>query len=209
MEDIVKRKGFMFVISSPSGAGKTTLARALLLSDHNLVMSVSVTTRNKREQEQHGTDYFFINRNEFDSLVKNDELLEHAHVFDEYYGTPKKLVMDNLNQGIDVLFDIDWQGTSQLASKAPSELVSVFILPPSMKELESRLKKRAQDSEEVVQKRMAKAHIEISHWQSYDYVIINYDIADSLKKISSILASERLKKVRQKGLKDFVDELLK
>jgi guanylate kinase len=207
--DKIKRKGFMFVLSSPSGAGKTTLARALLLSDNDIIMSTSVTTRQKRASEEEGIDYFFISKNDYDLMVKNDDLLEHAQVFDEYYGTPRRRVIDCLNEGKDVLFDIDWQGTRQLNEKSPGDLVSVFILPPSMKELEQRLKKRAQDSDETVKKRMSKAHQEISHWESYDYVIVNYDIADSLKKISSILMSERIKRNRQEGLKDFVSKLLK
>jgi guanylate kinase len=210
MEEIkIKRKGFMFVLSSPSGAGKTTLARALLISNNDLVMSVSVTTRRKRPEEQDGVDYHFISKDQYDEMVRNDQLLEHAQVFDEYYGTPRNKVSESLEQGKDILFDIDWQGTSQLASKAPEDLVSLFILPPSMKELSERLKRRAQDSEEVVLKRMSKANVEISHWDSYDYVIINHDIADSLKKITSILVAERLKRLRRQGLKDFVDVLLK
>jgi guanylate kinase len=172
-------------------------------------MSVSVTTREKRPDEQEGVDYFFINKQEYDILVERNELLEYAQVFDEYYGTPKNKVIESLEKGQDVLFDIDWQGTAQLTAKAPQDLVSVFILPPTMQELEERLKRRAQDSDEVVRKRMSKANIEISHWDNYDYVIVNHDIAESLKKITSILEAERLKRKRQSGLQDFVDNLLK
>jgi len=205
----LKRRGFMFVLSSPSGAGKTTLSRMLLESDKNIVMSISATTRQKRPDEIEGKDYFFVSKERFDQMAENDEFLENAKVFDNSYGTPRKMVDDALDLGSDVLFDIDWQGTKQLAKKRRDDLVSVFILPPSMKELENRLKNRAQDSEEVIKKRMAKANDEISHWDSYDYVVINSDLEDSLKKISAILQSERQKRIRQQGLAEFVKMLLK
>ena len=182
----LKRRGLMFILSSPSGAGKTTLSRRLFeeyrhaAKHESLVMSVSVTTRPKRPGEEHGRDYFFVNAAEYETMVKKDELLEHAKVFEHQYGTPAAFVRDHISKGVDVLFDIDWQGTRQLAAKNRTDLVSVFILPPSMQELERRLKGRAQDSDEVVKKRMEKATAEISHWQEYDYVLINQDLDETL-----------------------------
>lgn len=201
------RRGLMFVLSSPSGAGKTTLSRQLLAREAGISMSVSVTTRTKRPGEENGKDYHFIDRSEFDQMVDKGDLLEHAEVFGNCYGTPRSYVEEHLQGGEDVLFDIDWQGTKQLRKTAPDDLVSVFILPPSISELERRLHARAQDSAEVVAKRMAKAVSEISHWEEYDYVIINKDIDEALVKITSILQAERLKRTRQEGLSAFVDGL--
>jgi len=201
------RRGFMFILSSPSGAGKTTLSRRLLGSHAGLTMSVSVTTRAKRPGEIDGQDYYFIDESKFNRMVEAGELLEHATVFENKYGTPAALVESSLNQGVDVLFDIDWQGTRQLAEKRRDDLVSVFILPPSMSELERRLRARAQDSEEVVRKRMAKAAAEISHWEEYDYVVINNDLDVALSKIVHILEAERSKRIRQTNLPSIVATL--
>jgi guanylate kinase len=170
-------------------------------------MSVSVTTRKPRPGEEHGRDYFFVDDAKYQDMVKNGELLEYAQVFEYNYGTPAGFVREHIERGTDVLFDIDWQGTRQLASKSRDDLVSVFILPPSMAELERRLKARAQDSDEVVKKRMGKAFNEISHWQEYDYVLINQNLDETLEKIDTILKAERLKRVRQSGMAEFVDSL--
>lgn len=207
------RRGLMFILSSPSGAGKTTLSRALLErytcapSHEAMCMSVSVTTRAPRPGEVQGQHYFFVSPEKYLDMVSAGELLEHAKVFDYHYGTPAKFVEDNISKGIDVLFDIDWQGTHQLEEKARSEVVSVFILPPSMEELERRLRARAQDADEVVRGRMAKAKSEISHWGEYDYVLVNHDFEQTLEKIDTILKAERLKRVRQKGLSAFIEQL--
>lgn len=207
------RRGLLFILSSPSGAGKTTLSRRVLEQYKNaakhetIVMSVSVTTRSMRSGEVHGRDYFFIDDIAYKVMVSGNEFLEHAQVFDHHYGTPEKFVRENIEKGIDVLFDIDWQGTKQLTQKMPHDLVSIFILPPSMDELERRLRARAQDSEEVVGKRMSKARAEISHWQEYDYVLINQDLDQTHEKINAILKAERLKRVRQEGLADFIEKL--
>lgn len=206
----LKRRGLMIVLSSPSGAGKTSLSRALLArysdagAHESLCMSVSVTTRKPRPGEVQGQDYFFVNHEEFLNMVSAGELLEHAKVFDYHYGTPASFVEKNIGTGTDVLFDIDWQGTHQLAEKSRDDLVSVFILPPSMAELERRLRARAQDSDEVVASRMSKAAAEISHWQEYDYVLVNHDFEQTLEKIDTILKAERLKRVRQQGLAEFI-----
>ena len=204
---VIARRGLMFVLSSPSGAGKTTLSRALLVGDANVALSVSMTTRPMRAGEREGVDYFFVSAKRFDAAVANGEFLEHAMVFDHRYGTPAAPVMAALAGGRDVLFDIDWQGTQQLKEKVREDLVSIFVLPPSHSELERRLRARAQDSDEVVSRRMAKASDEISHWAEYDYVIVNDDIAMALAKIISILAAERLKRARQIGLSQFVRDL--
>lgn len=201
---VIARRGLMFVLSSPSGAGKTTLSRALLAGDANVALSVSMTTRPMRAGEREGVDYFFVSAERFDAAVAHGEFLEHAVVFDHRYGTPASPVMAALAGGHDVLFDIDWQGTQQLKEKVREDLVSIFVLPPSHSELERRLRARAQDSDEVVSRRMAKASDEISHWAEYDYVIVNDDIAMALAKIISILAAERLKRTRQIGLSQFV-----
>lgn len=202
------RRGFMFVLSSPSGAGKTTLSRLLLEKDDNLSLSISATTRPKRSKETDGEDYFFLEKDDFMTKLKSNEFLEHAKIFGHYYGTPKEKVQKSLTSGIDVLFDVDWQGTHQLTQNARDDVVSVFILPPTMQELERRLRSRAQDSEEVILERMSKANREISHWYGYDYVIVNKSIEESLDKIYNILIAERLRRIRQNNLSSFVEELL-
>jgi guanylate kinase len=203
----VARRGLMLVLSSPSGAGKTTLSRKLLEEDKGVMLSVSVTTRKKRPGEKDGHDYHFIDRKRFDAMVEKDELLEWAEVFDNYYGTPAKPVMESLYAGRDVLFDIDWQGTQQLRDKARSDLVSVFVLPPSIPELERRLHARAQDDYETIHRRMARAADEMSHWAEYNYVIVNRDITQAFDDVKAILSAERLKRSRQPGLYDFVRDL--
>lgn len=197
----------MFVLSSPSGAGKTTISREILAQDRDIVMSVSATTRPKRSGEQDGVDYKFIDLTTFNLMVNRRELLEYAKVFDNYYGTPAAPVEALLNQGRDVLFDIDWQGTQQLAENAARDVATVFILPPSTVELERRLKSRAQDPAEVVAGRMAKAADEISHYPEYDYIIVNKDIEESVSAVQAVLAAERLKRDRLTGLGEFVKAL--
>ena len=206
MEKLLRR-GLMLVLSSPSGAGKTTIARALLKRDDNISMSVSTTTRSKRPGEVSGRDYQFVDLTTFNLMVNRQELLEHAKVFGNYYGTPRASVEASLSEGRDVLFDIDWQGTQQLAQNARDDLVSVFILPPATKELHRRLERRAQDPAKVVAQRVAKAPDEMSHWAEYDYIIINRDIDDSVAAVQSILVAERLKRERQVGLTEFVKGL--
>ncbi|MBA2590121.1 MAG: guanylate kinase [Alphaproteobacteria bacterium] len=206
--DQIARRGLMLVLSSPSGAGKTTLSRRLLDSDGNIQLSVSATTRPMRPGEEHGKDYHFLSSEEFDTWRAEGKFLEHATVFGNRYGTPSHLVNDVLSAGRDVLFDIDWQGTQQLKEKKRDDLVSVFILPPSHDELERRLRTRAQDSEETVAGRMAKAADEISHWPEYDYVIVNTDIEKALADIQAILNAERLKRSRQSGISGFVGKLV-
>jgi len=203
----IARRGLMLVLSSPSGAGKTTLSRMLLRSDRGIALSISVTTRPKRRGEIDGRDYHFIDRARFDAMIKRGELLEWAEVFGHRYGTPRRPVVQALRQGRDVLFDIDWQGTQQLREKARIDLVSVFILPPTADELHRRLKRRAQDSRPVIGARMAKAAGEMSHWPEYDYVIVNRDKAEAFAEVRAILAAERLKRERQIGLSDFVRAL--
>ncbi|HBM13878.1 MAG TPA: guanylate kinase [Rhodospirillaceae bacterium] len=203
----IKRRGLMLVLSSPSGAGKSTIARAILDSDPEIDMSVSVTTRPKRPGEVEGRDYIFIDRTEFDLMVNRGQLLEHAKVFDNYYGTPRAAVMDALAEGRDALFDIDWQGTQQLAESAIDDLVRVFILPPNSRELERRLNTRAQDSQAVIAARMAKASDEMSHYAEYDWVIVNHNLEESVEQVRAILCSERLKRKRQVGLGEFVKGL--
>jgi guanylate kinase len=200
----VARRGLMLVLSSPSGAGKTTLSRRLLDGDKDVSLSVSVTTRKSRPGEKEGRDYRFIDRKRFDAMVDNNELLEWAEVFDNYYGTPAKPVMDALAAGRDVLFDIDWQGTQQLRDKARGDLVSVFVLPPSIPELERRLRLRAQDDYETIHRRMAKAADEMSHWAEYDYVVVNHDLDQAFADVSAVLSAERVRRERQIGLSDFV-----
>ncbi len=197
----------MLVLSSPSGAGKTTISRRLLELEPGLSMSVSATTRPKRPGETAGRDYHFVDKTEFGLMINRAELMEHAKVFDHYYGTPRKPVEDTLGGGMDVLFDIDWQGTQQLAESARDDLVSVFILPPSIAELERRLKRRAQDSDAVVASRMSKASDEMSHYFEYDYVVVNRDVDRSVQQVQAILHAERLKRRRQIGLGDFVKAL--
>ena len=200
----VARRGLMLLLSSPSGAGKTTLSRMLLKADPNIELSVSVTTRPQRRGEKNGRDYHFIDRARFDAMVEKGELMEWAEVFGYHYGTPRRPVERALRAGRDVLFDIDWQGTQQLREKARDDLVSVFILPPSILELGRRLKRRAQDSKSVIGSRMAKAAGEMSHWPEYDYVIVNRDKAEAFAEVRAILAAERLHRERQIGLSDFV-----
>lgn len=205
---VIARRGLMLVLSSPSGAGKTTLSRRLLELDDKVTLSISVTTRKKRPSEMEGRDYHFIDRRRFDELVEKSELLEWAEVFDNYYGTPKKPVMDALGTGRDVLFDIDWQGTQQLRETARADMASVFVLPPSIPELERRLHTRAQDDYETIHRRMSKAADELSHWSEYDYVVINDDLERAFSEVKMILAAERLKRERQPGLSDFVRGLM-
>lgn len=198
----------MLVLSSPSGAGKTTLARRLIESERNVQMSVSCTTRKKRKGEADGRDYHFVDRETFMRMRDQGEFLEWAVVFDNYYGTPRKPVEEALAAGRDVLFDVDWQGAEKLRAEASSDVVTVFILPPSGKALELRLKERAQDSVDVVEARMRGASNEIQHWTDYDYVVVNRDVDQSLAALGAILAAERLRRIRQTGLKDFVQALL-
>ena len=205
----IKRRGLMLVLSSPSGAGKTTLSRKLLASDPGIVISVSATTRARRPNEVDGRDYSFVTPENFAAMVKGGEFFEHANVFEHRYGTPKKPVTDALAAGRDVLFDIDWQGTQQLKERAREDLVSVFVLPPSHDELERRLKTRAQDSDDIVAGRMAKAASEISHWPEYDYVVLNRDIERALAQVKSILEAERARRTRLIGVGEFVAQLMK
>jgi guanylate kinase len=194
----------MFVLSSPSGAGKTTLSRMLIAETPALQMSVSATTRPKRPGEVNGKDYFFVDHTRFETMVANGELLEWATVFDNRYGTPRAPVEAALSSGQDVLFDIDWQGTQQLRDRSPKDVVSVFILPPSVSALEQRLHTRAQDSEEVIRGRMRKAGDEMSHFDAYDYIVVNDNIGIAFEAVKSILRAEQLKRERQVGLSDFV-----
>jgi guanylate kinase len=203
----IKRRGLMLVLSSPSGAGKTTIVKEILKRDLEVSVSVSTTTRSARPGEIHGKDYFFVSQDQFLSMKSQDAFLENAEVFGNFYGTPKDFVNEQLQSGHDVIFDIDWQGTQQIAQRARHDLVTVFILPPSGEELEKRLRNRATDSEDVLKKRMNAASSEISHWAEYDYVIINHDLEDSVEKVHSILKTERLKRTRQDGLTDFVNNI--
>ncbi len=208
MTDIaVHRRGLMLVLSSPSGAGKTTLSRRLLDSDSEIEMSVSATTRKPRPGEVEGKDYFFLGTEDFGIMRNKGEFLESAKVFGNYYGTPRKPVEEALARGRDVLFDIDWQGTQQLDETAPEDLVKVFILPPSAQELEKRLERRAQDPAEVVAARMAKASDEISHYQEYEYIIINDDVDKAFAALQAVLRAERLRRRRLTGLSNFVKQL--
>jgi guanylate kinase len=202
--EAIARRGLMLVLSSPSGAGKTTLSRKLLTADPGVELSISVTTRKQRPGEVDGRDYHFIDAARFDVMVANGELLEWAQVFGHRYGTPREPVEAALVGGSDVLFDIDWQGTQQLREKADRDLVSIFVLPPSIPDLELRLRTRAQDSDEEIHARMAKVADEMSHWAEYDYVVINTDVDRAFAQVQSILAAERLKRERQTGLSDFV-----
>lgn len=203
----VERRGLMFVLSSPSGAGKTTLSRMLVKETPDLQMSVSATTRAMRPGEVDGHDYFFIDQARFDAMVEADELLEWAKVFDNSYGTPRKPVEDALSAGKDVLFDIDWQGTQQLRDRQANDVVSVFILPPSVQALEQRLHTRAQDSDEVIRGRMRKAGDEMSHYDAYDYIVVNDNIGIAFEAVKAILRAEQLKRERQVGLGSFVQKL--
>jgi guanylate kinase len=205
--DGVERRGLMFVLSSPSGAGKTTLSRMLIDRMPGLKMSVSVTTRAKRPGEVEGQDYLFVDKARFEEMVKRNELLEWATVFDNRYGTPRVPVEEALTRGEDVLFDIDWQGTQQLREKAHDDVVSLFILPPSALDLEKRLHSRAQDSHDVIRGRMSRASHEMSHWAEYDYIVINHEVDAAFAEVQSILRAERLKRKRRTGLTTFVREL--
>src|SRR3981189_2730016 len=205
--DGVERRGLMFVLSSPSGAGKTTLSRMLIERSPGLKMSVSATTRPMRPGEVDGRDYFFVDKPKFEAMARKGGLLEWATVFDNRYGTPRAPVETALSAGQDVLFDIDWQGTQQLRSRSPSDVVSVFILPPSAQALEQRLHTRAQDSDEVIAGRMKKAGDEMSHFDAYDYIIVNDNIGIAFEAVRSILRAEQLKRERQVGLSGFVRAL--
>jgi len=197
----------MLVLSSPSGAGKTTLTRKLLESDSSVSMSVSATTRARRPNEVEGRDYLFVAPDKFEQMVSAGEFLEHATVFDHRYGTPRQPVLSALGRGRDVLFDIDWQGAQQLKEKAREDLVSIFILPPTHDELERRLRERAEDSDAVVAKRMAKAASEISHWPEYDYVIVNNELGRAVEQVRAILEAERTRRTRLVGVGEFVASL--
>jgi len=205
----IERRGLMLVLSSPSGAGKTTIARELLARDANLTLSVSATTRPMRPGATEGVDYLFVDRTRFDAMVAEGAFLEHATVFGHCYATPRAAVEAVLAAGRDVLFDIDWQGTQQVRGEAREDLVSVFILPPSTEELERRLHSRAQDSDDVVRGRMAKAAEEMSHYSEYDYIVVNEDVEASVAEVTSILRAERLRRERQVGLHEFVETLRK
>ncbi|MBP6951656.1 MAG: guanylate kinase [Alphaproteobacteria bacterium] len=205
--DTIKRRGFMLVLSSPSGAGKTTLAKEVLVHEKALELSISVTTRPKRESEKEGLDYYFVDEETFTQMVDEKQLLEHAYVYGYHYGTPKASIEKLLAAGTDVLFDIDWQGTQQLKQISMNDLVSVFLLPPTVKTLETRLRNRGEDSDETVCIRMDKAADEISHWAEYDYIIINQNLSESIQAVRSILQAERLKRRRQVGLAPFVNSL--
>ena len=204
-----ERRGITLVLSSPSGAGKTSLSRKLLERNKKLFLSVSCTTRPPRPGEINESDYFFIEESKFNEMQKNNDFLESAKVFDHCYGTPKKPIMDALDSGMDILFDIDWQGTQQLMNSLQDDLIKVFVLPPSAKELERRLLQRNQDSDEIVKGRMSKASNEISHYAEYDYIIINENFEESLSKIESIIIAEGLKRSRQIKIQDTIDNLLK
>jgi guanylate kinase len=204
---LASRRGLMLVLSSPSGAGKTSISRRLLAEDNGLELSVSATTRKRRPGEVEGKDYHFVSNDDFHLMINNRNMLEHAKVFDNYYGTPSAPVMAALAAGRDVLFDIDWQGTQQLADANNDDLVSVFILPPSTRDLEKRLLSRAQDSADVVAARMSKASDEISHYREYDYILVNDDLDQTIAEVKAIIQAERLRRDRQVGLTDFVKRL--
>ncbi|MGE3145413.1 MAG: guanylate kinase [Pseudorhodoplanes sp.] len=204
----IARRGIMLIVSSPSGAGKTTLTRALLESEKKVSLSISVTTRERRQSEAQNVHYNFISKREFESLRDAGELLEWAEVHGNFYGTPRAPVEAALNEGRDVLFDIDWQGTLQLYDKVRKDVVSVFVLPPTAQELKARLERRAEDSAEVIQRRLQNAAEEIPHWREYDYVLVNRDLEESMTRLRAILTAERLKRVRHPDIESFVDGLL-
>jgi guanylate kinase len=207
LNDHVARRGLMFVLSSPAGAGKSTLARKLIEEDQNTAMSVSATTRAPRGNEIDGREYKFVSREVFEEMADRNEFLEHAMVFGNHYGTPRAPVEALLIQGRDVLFDVDWQGARALRAAAPEDVVGIFILPPSMTELERRLRSRAEDSEETINRRMARSLDEIAHWSEYDYVLVNALLEQTLTQIRQILAAERLKRHRQMWLPLHVERL--
>ena len=204
----LNRRGIMVVLSSPSGAGKTTLTKKVLNSSNNILMSVSATTRQPRPGEVDGKDYIFLSKSKFSEMIDNDEFLEYAKVFDNFFGTPRAPVEDALAKGFDIVFDIDWQGAQQLTQAAANDLVKIFILPPNMRELENRLRSRAQDSDDVIARRMSKSENEISHWAEYDYIIINEDITDAIEELTTIVNAERMKRPRQPWLGSFVKKLV-
>jgi guanylate kinase len=206
-DEPIHRRGLMLVLSSPSGAGKSSISRRLLESDNNLSLSTSATSRKRRPGEVEGKDYNFVTPEDFQIMIHENRFLEYAKVFDHYYGTPAEQVMETLGRGSDILFDIDWQGTQSLKATARDDLVSVFILPPSYRELEIRLKKRNQDTDQEVAKRMSKAADELSHFPEYDYIVINHDLEESVKQIHAILMAERRRRYRLNGLTDFVRNL--
>ena len=206
-DDMITRRGLMLVLSSPSGAGKTSIARSLLTRDKEINMSVSATTRPRRPGEAEGKDYYFVDEEKFKTDINKGLFLEYARVFDHYYGTPLGRVQKLLSSGCDVLFDIDWQGTQQIKAKARDDLVSIFVLPPSTAELEKRLITRAQDSAEVVAGRMARAADEMSHYPEYDYIIVNHDLDQSIDAVHTILKAERLRRSRQASLTEFMKQL--
>lgn len=201
------RKGLIFILSSPSGAGKTTVSKKILEEDEYIQPSISCTTRKPRTNENNGKDYFFITQQQFLEKIKNDEFIEYAEVFNNHYGTPKDFVESTLKKGIDILFDIDWQGTQQVHAKYPEDVVRVFILPPSIDILEKRLTERATDHSNIIQARMKEAISEMSHFAEYDYVVINENIQQTVKDVYNILCAERLKRHRQKGIVDFVNQM--
>ena len=203
----INRRGLMLVLSSPSGAGKTALSRALVQRHSNLIISVSVTTRVRRPGERDGIDYYYVDQSQFDEKVAAQEFLEYATVFENSYGTLRQPIMDTLSAGKDVLFDVDWQGAQQIRENAPKDLISIFILPPSIKELERRLRSRAQDSEAELRRRMAMAGVELSHWQEYEYIIVNDEFQESLLQVESIINAEILKRHRQIDLKEAIRDL--
>lgn len=207
--DTLQRRGLMFILSSPSGAGKTTISRMLLEADDEICLSVSVTTRPMRPGEVDGKDYIFVDQATFDRMVEEEHFLEWAHVFGHCYGTPKAQVKAGLREGQDFLFDIDWQGTQQLYQKLETDVVRVFLLPPSIDELRRRLTGRGTDAPDVVQARMDRARAEISHWDGYDYVVVNDDIDECFAKVKEVLHAERMKRARQTGLIGFVRELMR
>lgn len=204
----IARRGLMLVISSPSGAGKSTIARTLMERDRQIGMSVSVTTRQRRQSEIEGVHYHFVSQREFERMRDSDSLLEWAEVHGNFYGTPRDPVELAMSEGRDMLFDIDWQGAQQLQDKMKADVVSIFILPPTMAELQSRLHRRAEDTEEVIQTRLANSRAEISHWREYDYVIVNDDLGAAFDAVQSIVKAERLRRDRRHGLFDFVSELV-
>lgn len=205
----IARRGLMLVISSPSGAGKSTIARTLMDRDNQISLSVSVTTRQRRQSEIEGVHYHFVSQREFERLRDSDSLLEWAEVHGNFYGTPREAVETAMGEGRDMLFDIDWQGAQQLQEKMAADVVSIFILPPTMAELQSRLHRRAEDTEEVIQTRLNNSRAEIQHWREYDYVIVNDDLNSAFDAVQSIVKAERLRRDRRHGLFDFVADLVR